>query len=153
MSNSNTAYILTNNHNGDCEEIPCNNLMEGYVAFGRHVTKKRAALRNATPTRYGSAYFFVALYRGDRQVAWTARFLRDGGHWDETTVWKNGEEDEIETSSGFYRIDEVHEALGQLAELMGQDDLSAAHRDTYRQTYELLEQEYMTLKVDEILGD
>lgn len=97
------TYILASNQNTPTEETPCDNIFDGLVAYGKRVEKERDALKDSTPTKYGSRYFFVAIYDGGRQLSWTIRQLREGGAWDESTLWKFGDaEDEIKSSTGTY---------------------------------------------------
>lgn len=95
------TYILTNNQHGEREEIPCEDIFDGLVAYGRRVKAARDALKISVPTRFGSRYFFVALYDGGRQVSWTIRHMAEsGGSWEESRAWKFNAEDEITTITG-----------------------------------------------------
>lgn len=99
MSNT---YLLASNQNTPTEETPCDNIFDGLIAYGKRVEKEREALKDSTPTKYGSRYFFVAIYDGGRQLSWTIRHLQDSGKWEETSVWKFNAEDEILTTTGTY---------------------------------------------------
>lgn len=98
------TYILTNNQHGQREEIPCENIFTGLIAYGQRVEEEREALKDSTPTKYGSRYFFVALYDGGRQASWTIRHMTESGgpYWEESTAWKFSASDEIKTITGAY---------------------------------------------------
>lgn len=96
------TYLLTNNHHGQKEEIPCEDLLSGLVAYGNRVVEERIALRNSSPSAFGSLYFFVAIYNSGRQVSWTIRHLQADGEWEETTSWRFNGENEMTHSAGTY---------------------------------------------------